>query len=50
LLVAEHLPKSKEEKPNFDELEAAGNVFETHGVLGEKYGNHFAYLNNKLFS
>ena len=50
LLVAEHFPKSKEGKPIFDEFEAAGNVVETHGVLGEKDGHHYAYLDNNQFA
>jgi hypothetical protein len=49
LLVAEHFPQSKEGKPIFDELEAAGNIVEAHGILGEKDGNHYAYLDNKDF-
>jgi hypothetical protein len=48
--VAQNFPKSKEGKPIFDELEAAGNVVETHGLLFEKDGNHYAHLDNKQFA
>ena len=49
MLAAEFFPKSKEGKPILDELEAAGHVIETHGVLGEKDGHHYAYLENQQF-
>jgi hypothetical protein len=49
LLVAEHFPQSKEGKPIFDELEAAGNIVEAHGILGEVEGVHYAHLDNKEF-
>jgi len=47
LLVAEHFPSSKEGKPIFDELEAAGHVVETHGILGTNEQSHYAYLDNQ---
>ena len=50
LFVADNFPKSEDGKPIFDELEAAGNVVETHGILGEKDGHHYAYLDNKQFA
>ena len=49
-VVAQNSPKSKEGKPIFDELEAAGDIVETHGLLGESDGYHYAYLDNKQFA
>ena len=49
MLVAEHFPSSKEGKPIFDELEAAGHVVETHGILGTNEQSHYAYLDNQNF-
>jgi hypothetical protein len=38
LSAAEAFPSSEEGKPIFDELEEAGHIVETNGIIGEQEG------------